>query len=290
MAADINDKFKKVSADNSYAVATTVKTARTVGGGTTLEAFDLSKWADATAVNFLTYRKTTDPVTNITTVTNRTGWTALVNTSSNTLTNLTVAPGYTDLGHQVGDYIEPVQMSKWANDLVDGILVTHNQDGTLKNKIATLSKINGGSTAGVLTTDASGNVSATSQPFSTLNGSDGSTTSTTYVTIGVTPAGVAVNVGASGRVLIGFGSTAYQSTSGNFCETSIQVSGANTITAGSERRLICTNKQGATGEMPLSKTTLLSGLTPGSTTFQQRFKVNAGTGNFSGNYIWVLAL
>ena len=36
MAANINDKFKKVSADNSYAVATTVKTARTVGGGTTL--------------------------------------------------------------------------------------------------------------------------------------------------------------------------------------------------------------------------------------------------------------
>lgn len=159
MAADINDKFKKVSADNSYAVATTVKTARTVGGGTTLEAFDLSKWADATAVNFLTYRKTTDPVTNVTTITNRTGWTALVNTGSNTLTNLTIAPGYTDLGQQVGDYIEPVQMSKWANDLVDGILVTHNQDGTLKNKIATLSKINGGTTAGALTTDASGVVS-----------------------------------------------------------------------------------------------------------------------------------
>lgn len=142
MAAGINDKFKKVSADNSYAVATTVRTARTVGGGTTLEAFDLSKWADATAVNFLTYRKTTDPVTNVTTVTNRTGWTALVNTGSNTLTNLTVAPGYTDLGHQVGDYIEPVQMSKWANDLVDGILTSHNQDGSLKDKIVTASKIN----------------------------------------------------------------------------------------------------------------------------------------------------
>ena len=141
MAADINDKFKKVSADNSYAVATTVKTARTVGGGTTLEAFDLSKWADATAVNFLTYRKTTDPVTNVTTVTNRTGWTALVNTGSNTLTNLTVAPGYTDLGHQVGDYIEPVQMSKWANDLVDGLLTSHNQNGTLKNNSVTTAAI-----------------------------------------------------------------------------------------------------------------------------------------------------
>lgn len=158
MAAGINDKFKKVSADNSYAVATTVKTDRTVGGGTTLEAFDLSKWADQTAVNFLTYRKTTDPVTNITTVTNRAGWTGLVNTSSNTLTNLTIAPGYTDLGQQVGDYIEPVQMSKWANDLVDGILVSHNQDGTLKNKVAALTKINGGATAGLLKTDASGNV------------------------------------------------------------------------------------------------------------------------------------
>lgn len=144
MAAGINDKFKKVSADNSYGVATTVKTARTVGGGTTLEAFDLSRWADATAVNFLTYRKTTDPVTNITTVTNRTGWTALVNTGSNTLTNLTIAPGYADLGHQVGDYIEPVQMSKWANDLVDGILVSHNQDGTLKANSVTTAAIRDG--------------------------------------------------------------------------------------------------------------------------------------------------
>ena len=144
MAAGINDKFKKVSADNSYAVATTVRTARTVGGGTTLEAFDLSKWADATAVNFLTYRKTTDPVTNVTTVTNRTGWTALVNTGSNTLTNLTVAPGYTDLGHQVGDYIEPVQMSKWANDLVDGLLTSHNQNGTLKNNSVTTAAIANG--------------------------------------------------------------------------------------------------------------------------------------------------
>lgn len=148
MAAGINDKFKKVSADNSYAVATTVRTARTVGGGTTLEAFDLSKWADATAVNFLTYRKTTDPVTNVTTVTNRTGWTALVNTGSNTLTNLTIAPGYTDLGHQVGDYIEPVQMSKWANDLVDGVLVAHNQDGTLKaNSVTTAAIANNAVTA-----------------------------------------------------------------------------------------------------------------------------------------------
>ena len=141
MAAGINDKFKKVSADNSYAVSTTVKTARTVGGGTTLEAFDLSKWADATAVNFLTYRKTTNPANNVATVTNRAGWTALVNTGSNTLTNLTIAPGYTDLGHQVGDYIEPVQMSKWANDLVDGILVSHNQDGTLKNNVVSTAKI-----------------------------------------------------------------------------------------------------------------------------------------------------
>ena len=166
MAAGINDKFKKVSADNSYAVATTVKTARTVGGGTTLEAFDLSKWADATAVNFLTYRKTTDPVTNVTTVTNRTGWTALVNTSSNTLTNLTIAPGYTDLGHQVGDYIEPVQMSKWANDLVDGILVSHNQDGSLKNNAVSTAKIADSSVTAPkidLTTLNFGNYSTTEQ-------------------------------------------------------------------------------------------------------------------------------
>ena len=189
MAADINDKFKKVSADNSYAVATTVKTARTVGGGTTLEAFDLSKWADATAVNFLTYRKTTDPVTNVTTVTNRTGWTALVNTSSNTLTNLTIAPGYTDLGHQVGDYIEPVQMSKWANDLVDGILTSHNQNGTLKaNSVTTAAIANNAVTAGKLdfTTLAFGNYS-TSEVDTGFRWIDGKTIYKKTINIGSLP-------------------------------------------------------------------------------------------------------
>ena len=159
--AAITDKFGKASIDTDYAIATTVKTTR-VPGATVVEAFDLSKFSDDTPVFFVTYKKTTDPVTNITSVTNLVSWKGLVNTGANTLTNLELAPGYADTGNAIGDFIECIPTSHWANSLIEGIFVSHNPDGTLKNKIATLAKINGGSTAGVLTTDTSGNVAAKS--------------------------------------------------------------------------------------------------------------------------------
>lgn len=127
----ITDKFGKASIDNNYAVATTVKTTR-VAGVTVVEAFDLSKFSDGTPVFFITYKKTTNPLTGVVSVTSLVSWKGLVNVGANTLTNLTLAPGYVDGGNAIGDFIECIPTSYWENSLIDGIFVGHNPDGTFK--------------------------------------------------------------------------------------------------------------------------------------------------------------
>ena len=127
----ITDKFGRASLVTDVAIATTVKTTR-VAGVNVLEAFDLSKYATDTPVFFVTYKKTTDPVTGIVSVTNLVSYKALVNSGANTLTNLTVAPGYIDLGNAVGDFIECIPTSYWENSLMDGLFVGFNPDGTFK--------------------------------------------------------------------------------------------------------------------------------------------------------------
>lgn len=129
--AEITDKFGKASIDTSYALATTVKTARTEGESV-LATYDLSRFSDNTPVFFVTYKKTTDPITNEVSVTNQTSWKALVNSDNNTLTNLTLAPGYEDIGNDIGDFVECIPTSFWGNELIEGIEVHANPDGTLK--------------------------------------------------------------------------------------------------------------------------------------------------------------
>jgi hypothetical protein len=127
----IADKLGKASISTNYAVATTVKTARTVGV-TVLEAFDLSKFSPDTPVFFITYKKTTDPLTGDVSVTNQISWKALVNPDNNTLTNLTLAPGYTDTGNDVGDFVECIPTSFWGNSLIEALLESLNPDGSMK--------------------------------------------------------------------------------------------------------------------------------------------------------------
>mgnify|MGYP000650274829 CR=1 FL=1 len=101
----ITDKFGKASIDTNYAIATTVEATRTAGV-TVLEAVDLSKFTDDTPVFFITYKKTTNPTTGEVTVVDLVSWKGLVNTGANTITNMQLAPGYTDLGNDIGDFVE----------------------------------------------------------------------------------------------------------------------------------------------------------------------------------------
>lgn len=128
---DIDDLFGKASIDSDYAIATTVKTARTAGDSV-LEAYDVSKFSDDTPVFFVTYKKTTDPITDVVTVTNLVSYKALVNAGANTLTNLEVAPGYVDLGNDEDDFIECIPTSYWVNSLINALLSSHNPDGSVK--------------------------------------------------------------------------------------------------------------------------------------------------------------
>lgn len=157
--AQIADKFGKAGAVNTKLEATIVKTARSTGE-TVLSCNDVSSFPADTPVYFITYKLVANPTTNTPARENVTSWKGLVNHDNNTITSLTLADGYTDAGNQVGDYVECIPTTKWANDLVDGIQVIHNPDGTLKNKVVECGHINGGTTAGLLKTNASGVVTS----------------------------------------------------------------------------------------------------------------------------------
>lgn len=128
----ITDKFGKASVSSDVAIATTVKTTR-LPGVLVLEANDLSKYATDTPVFVVTYKKTTDALTGAVSISQLRSWKALVNVGANTLTNLTIQPGYADdIGNAVGDFIECIPTSAWENSLIDGIFVGHNPDGSFK--------------------------------------------------------------------------------------------------------------------------------------------------------------
>lgn len=129
--AEITDFFGKASIDTDYAVATTVENDRTAGV-TVLEAIDLSKFTEDTPVFFVTYKKTTDPLTGEVSVSDLVSYKGLVNSGANTITNLTVAPGYVDIGNEAGDFVECIPTSYWVNSLIDGIFVGFNPDGSMK--------------------------------------------------------------------------------------------------------------------------------------------------------------
>lgn len=126
------EKFGKASADNKKAEATTVKTARQPGESV-LSCFDLSSFSTTHPVFFVTYKKIPDPDNaKEVKIINETSWQAKVNPDNNTLTNLTLAPGYTDIGNEVGDCVECIPTTFWANSLIDGLNQTLDNNGKIK--------------------------------------------------------------------------------------------------------------------------------------------------------------
>jgi hypothetical protein len=114
-----------------------------------------------------------------------------------------IAPGYTDLGSAVGDIVVIRPTTAWADNIATVLAVAHNDNGTLKNgaissaamfsagvvntaalavKAATLAKIDGGTTGGILQTNTTGDVTVLNSNYCF------SARQTTAVTL---PAGVA---------------------------------------------------------------------------------------------------
>lgn len=158
MSATITDYFNKASnMSGSYPAVATVTAARSTGGST-LSCDDLSSWATDTPVHFSTFKVNTDGTIDTAT---QTDWKGIVN--GNTITDMTRLAGAADSGNASGDRVELNPTIGWLDDLITGILVSHKQNGALKDNAVTESSI----ATGAVTNTKLGDGSVTSAKIGT---------------------------------------------------------------------------------------------------------------------------
>lgn len=158
MSATITDYFNKASnMSGSYPAVATVTAARSTGGST-LSCDDLSSWATDTPVHFSTFKVNTDGTIDTST---QTDWKGIVN--GNTITDMTRLAGAADSGNASGDRVELNPTVGWLDDLITGILVSHKQNGALKDNVVTESSI----ATGAVTNTKLGDGSVTSAKIGT---------------------------------------------------------------------------------------------------------------------------
>lgn len=158
MSATITDFFNKASnMSGSYPAVATVTAARSTGGST-LSCDDLSSWATDTPVHFSTFKVSTDGTIDKST---QTDWKGIVN--GNTITDMTRLAGAADSGNASGDRVELNPTVGWLDDLITGILVSHKQNGALKDNAVTESSI----ATGAVTNTKLGDGSVTSAKIGT---------------------------------------------------------------------------------------------------------------------------
>lgn len=112
------------------------------------------------------------------------------------------------------------------------------------------------------------------------------TTSTSYTDLATPGPAVTVTVGANGLALVGLSSGSKSSTSGVALAT-YALSGANTVAASDTNimSLVVGTNESISGSIRL-----FSGLTPGSTTFTMKYRVDTGTGTFERRNLTVIPL
>jgi len=123
MAAGINDRFNRVISGTTRPVATTLS-AQKVSGATTASVVATTGWDNTTAVHGIMYR--TDSSNNKVPG-SQIDWKGTF--SGTTISNFQVTAGSDDT-YAVGTTVELSPTAAWADDLVGGILVEHDQDGT----------------------------------------------------------------------------------------------------------------------------------------------------------------
>lgn len=102
---------------------------------------------------------------------------------------------------------------------------------------------------------------------------------------------VTVTVPPSGKVKLGISAGIGNSSSGVYSGVAYSSSGANTISASDDTGLFHRSNVGIGGaEVTVSMVFMITGLTPGSTTFTMKFRSSTGgTANFERREIWVEA-
>lgn len=143
------------------------------------------------------------------------------------------------------------------------------------NAVVTASYTNASVTADKLATGAATATVATSE----------TTTSTSYANLTTTTDSVTVTVGANGLALVSV-SADLSNSGAAVTNIDVDISGATTRAASDTTAL----KNPTTSVYGLSRTTLFTGLTAGSTTFKLKYKVGSGTGTFLNRSISVVPL
>lgn len=134
MTAAATDHFKE--ATNGTRPSPTTLTAIHTNGQTTFTVNSLTGWPTTTGVGFIVYNIDS---TGAKIAGSQTDW-AGVGNGTTSITGAVLKAG-TDNGYSVGAVVECAPTAAWANDIVDGILIQHNQDGT-HGSITTTGTIN----------------------------------------------------------------------------------------------------------------------------------------------------
>lgn len=121
MSAAISDLLTQAT-NGTRASAATLTVIKGVGAST-ITCNALTGWPTATAVHFSIYTV----INGVKTVGSQTDWKGVV--AGSTITALTLRAG-TDQAYPIGAIVEAAPTAAWNTDLINALLLQHNQDGT----------------------------------------------------------------------------------------------------------------------------------------------------------------
>ena len=277
MAANANDMFQKVS----RSTATTLSAPGYTIGATSINVASTSNWPADTGITF--------GIDEVDGNGNRIAGTYNIFRgtvgSATQLANLTYVGGDANRNYSAGATTRVYILVSYAreNRLVDGLLVSHNQDGTLKTDSVDSTQIK----ANAITNPklASGSVTADKTAFGAdthFVSSSETTTSATFTNLTTSGPTVTLTVPATGVVLVMMTATMFTNEANSAAVVGLSVSGANTIAPGDDIYNV-SPAAGASATTTSSISKLLTGLNPGSTTFTMKYRRAGGVNATFGN-------
>ncbi len=283
---NVNDYFQKVA----MSTATTMSAPGYTVGTTTINVGSTTNWVTETGITFGVDEIDANGERIAGTYNIFRGTVA----SATQLANVTYVGGDANRNYSAGATTRVYMLVSYAreNRLVDGLLVSHDQDGTLKAGAVDNADVLADdvvTTAKILDASVTNAKLAITSDSATVNASE-TTTSLTYVDLPTTTDQVTIVVPASGKVLLSFSSQFSQNTTNQYCIVSYELSGANTRSPLDIDSIYFKVNASPAHDFYFGKTKVLKGLTPGATTFKLKYRVTGGTGSFAYRDISVVAL